>query len=53
MDNGDHAFGPNTTVSWVGVSDDENWTPSWIPPEQQPLDPMFSTLITLEGFAST
>jgi hypothetical protein len=53
MDNGDHAFGANTTCEWVGVADDENWTPDWLPEAQQPSDPMFSTLITLEGFAST
>jgi hypothetical protein len=53
MDNGKAVFGPNTTSSWVGTADDENWTPSWLPIEQQPSDPMFSTLITLEGFAST
>lgn len=53
MDNGDHSFGPNTILSWVGTNDDENWTPSWLPQDQQPVQPMFSTLITLEGFAST
>jgi hypothetical protein len=53
MDNGAHAFGANTTLSWIGVSDDEAWVPGWLAPEQRPLQPMFSTLITLEGFAST
>jgi hypothetical protein len=53
MDNGDHAFGANTICSWVSVSDDENWTPDWMKPEDTPTQPMFSTLITLEGFAST
>jgi hypothetical protein len=51
MDNGDHAFGANTTCDWVSVADDENWTPEWI--TDVPVQPMFSTLITLEGFAST
>jgi hypothetical protein len=49
MDHGNDAFGPNTTASWLGTSDDEDWTPGWIESAQ----PMFSTLITLEGFAST
>ncbi len=53
MDNGDHAFGANTTCSWVSVADDENWVPSWLVQEERSLQPMFSTLITLEGFAST
>lgn len=52
-DNGDHAFGANTTCSWVSVADDETWTPDWLPPDRQPSQPMYSTLITLEGFAST
>lgn len=53
MDNGDHAFGANTVLSWVAVSDDEAWVPAWLNPEARPTQPMFSTLITLEGFAST
>jgi len=53
MDNGDHAFGANTTCSWVAVTDDEVWTPDWLAADQQPEQPMYSTLITLEGFAST
>jgi len=53
MDNGDHAFGANTTCSWISTTDDENWTPDWLDKPDQALQPMFSTLITLEGFAST
>lgn len=49
MDNPD-AFGANSTCSWVGVNDDEAWTPEWIPADA---NTYFSTLITLEGFAST
>jgi hypothetical protein len=51
MDNGDHAFGANSTCSWISVADDESWVPEWI--TDHPVQPMFSTLITLEGFAST
>jgi hypothetical protein len=50
MDYGFHAFGANTTCAWVAVSDNENWTPDWLPDTAQP---MFSTLITLEGLATT
>jgi hypothetical protein len=53
MDNGQHAFGANTTCSWIGVTDNENWTAEWLQAESQSLQPMFATLITLEGFAST
>lgn len=45
-----HALGPNSTCSWVGVRDDEAWGPDWIPADTATY---FSTLITLEGFAST
>jgi hypothetical protein len=54
MDHANGAFGANTgAVAWIGTADDEDWTPGWMKPEDQPLQPMFSTLITLEGFAST
>jgi hypothetical protein len=52
MDNPD-ALGANTTCSWVSVADDETWTPDWLDKPDQALQPMYSTLITLEGFAST
>jgi hypothetical protein len=52
MDNPD-ALGANTTCSWVSVADDETWTPDWLDKADQALQPMYSTLITLEGFAST
>jgi hypothetical protein len=52
MDNPD-ALGANTTCSWVSVADDETWTPDWLDKPDQALQSMYSTLITLEGFAST
>jgi len=45
-----HAFGPNTLVSWIGVTDDPDWTPDWIPGDTESY---FLTEITLEGTAST
>ena len=34
-------------------ADDENWVPAWLPTDTRSIQPMFSTLIVLEGFAST
>ena len=44
------AFGGNTDCLWIGTSDDEDWSPTWIPTDQSAY---FSTLVTLEGQAST
>lgn len=44
------AFGGNSDCLWIGTSDDEAWSPSWIPTDQSVY---FSTLVTLEGRAST
>ena len=49
-DNGDHALGANTVCSWIAVTDDETWQADWLPPAMQP---MYSTLVVLEGLAST
>ena len=45
-----HVFGGNTECNWVGTTDDEDWSPAWIPTDTSPY---FSTLVTLEGRAST
>jgi len=45
-----HAFGANAECEWVGTSDDERWSPEWI---EADTSPYFSTLVTLEGRAST
>lgn len=45
-----HAFGANAECNWIGTSDDEDWSPDWIPTDQSAY---FSTLVTLEGKAST
>lgn len=45
-----HAFGDNTECTWVATSDNEDWSPEWIPADQSRY---FSTLVTLEGLAST
>jgi hypothetical protein len=45
-----HVFGSNTECNWIGTSDDEVWSPEWIPTDQSVY---FSTLVTLEGRAST
>lgn len=49
MDN-DDAFGGNATCDWIGTSDTDDWSPPWLPEDQSVY---FSTLITLEGSAST
>jgi hypothetical protein len=45
-----HAFGGNAECNWVGVRDDPDWTPDWIPEDT---GSYFLTEITLEGRAST
>lgn len=45
-----HPFGGNTDQTWIGTSDSESWSPPWLPEDQ---NLYFSTLITLEGTAST
>lgn len=45
-----HQFDGNAETNWVGTSDDEQWSPSWIPDDT---NSYFSTLVTLEGRAST
>lgn len=49
MDNPD-AFGANAECDWVGTADAEQWSPPWLPED---LSVYFSTLVTLEGRAST
>lgn len=49
MDN-DDAFGGNATCDWVATADTDDWSPPWIPEDDSVY---FSTLITLEGSAST
>lgn len=44
------AFDGNADCVWIGTNDDEQWSPSWIPEDTSPY---FSTLVTLEGRAST
>ena len=49
-DNGEDSFGANAdAVRWVGVTDNPDWVPEWIPDAE----PKYMTEITLGGFAST
>lgn len=45
-----HAFGANAECDWVGTTDDEEWSPEWLPTDTSSY---YSTLVTLEGRAST
>lgn len=45
-----HAFDGNAECVWIGTSDDEDWTPDFVPNDT---NTYFSTVITLEGRAST
>jgi hypothetical protein len=45
-----HAYGANAECNWVGATDDPDWSPDWIPDDD---NSYFLTEITLEGRAST
>lgn len=46
-----HAAGANTLIAGVSTSDDPNYIPDWLPPQEQ--RSYYATTISLEGFAES